>query len=203
MCFLIGTQTGGVVSTYLVTTGSIRSRTVKLTDDNVRISRETSLKIRPDGSYEYHKHIFVGRMYTYLCTCTDKQRADIKRSAAFVWRNETLIGFHHLLHCCKKSLCRQFRHQYTVTCTLQTLCIGFRTENTDFTVLTAIRFQSFKSFLSIMQTSGCHVNVQCFFRTKFQFSPCTVAIVTTYIIICLHITEGQIRPINLFHCVCF
>ena len=96
---------------------------------------------------------------------------------------------------------RKFRHQNTVTSTLQTFRIGFRTENTDFTVFSTISLQPFKRFLPIVQTSGGHVNIQRFFRTKFQLSPCTVTIVATYIIVCLHIAEGQICPINLFHSV--
>ena len=84
-------------------------------------------------------------MYTYLCTCTDKQRADIKRSATSYGGMKRLIGFHHLLTAAKKSLCRQFRHQYTVTCTLPNVVHWLPgRKNTDSTVLTAIRFQSFK-----------------------------------------------------------
>ena len=102
-------------------------------------------------------------MYTYLCACTDQQRTDIQRCTAFVGRNEAFIGLHYLSNCFTEQFCREFRHQDTVTSTLQTFCVGFQTEDTDFTVLATVSLQTFESFLSVMQTSSCHVDIQGFF----------------------------------------
>ena len=139
-------------------------------------------------------------MNTYLCTRTDQQRTNIKRCTAFIRRNETLVCLYNHTYSFTELFSRQFRHQNTSTSTLQTFCISLRTEYTDFSIFSTISLQSFESFLSVMQTSSSHMNIQCFFRTKFQFTPLSVAIVATYIVICLHITERQFRPIYFFHC---
>ena len=196
---LIGTQTGSIITAYLIDTGSQRSGTVILTDNDIGICSKTTFEIRTYRSHKYHKKIFVGRMNTYLRTCTNQQRADIQSSPAFIRGNETFIQTNNLTNHLLKTFGRQFRHQNSTASTLQTGCILIHTEYTHLTIRTSVGLQSFKSFLSVMQTGSSHVDVDSSFRTHFNFSPRTVTIIATYVIVGRHIAEGQIRPVYFFH----
>ena len=116
-----------------------------------------------------------------------------------VRRHELSVKFHNLLHHSFKQIGGKLRHKYAATCALQTLRIGFDTENPDLAVFASVSLQSLKSFLSVVQASGCHVNVECCFRRNFYFTPFAIAIITTHIIISGDITEFEILPIDIFH----
>ena len=45
---------------------------------------------------------------------------------------------------------REFRHKNAPACTLQAFGVGFGTENSYFSIFAPIRFQPFKSFLSVV-----------------------------------------------------
>ena len=65
----------------------------------------------------------------------------------------------------------RFWHYNTTTCTLQTSCILFWTEHTYFSIRTTICFQTFKSFLTIVQTRCSHVYIYVFIRKILLFLP--------------------------------
>ena len=203
MRLLIGTQTGCIVTTHFIDTCSMRSCTVEFANNNVRIGRKTSFEVRTYRSYKYDKHILVSRVHTYLSTCSDQQRTNIERSTGLIRRNETLVQFHNFQNSFLKTFGRQLSHQDPLTSGLQTCRIFFQTENTHFAVFTAESFQSFKSFLTIVQASSRHVQVEVFFTANFQFTPCTVAEINSHIVICLHVSERQIRPVYFFHIVMY
>ena len=199
MSHLICPQAGCIVSTYFISTCTQRSSTVKLTDNHIRIGCKATFEVRAYRSNKNNKHIFASRMNTYLSSCSDQQRTDIQGCSTFIRRNKPFIRLDNHFHSLTEFLSRQLRHQNSATCTLQTFCICIRTENTDLAIFSTISLQAFKSFLTIMQASCCHVNIQSFFWTKFQFTPLSVAIITTDVVICLHIAKWQISPINFFH----
>ena len=142
-------------------------------------------------------------MNAYLRSRTDEQRTDIKSGTAFVRRNETFVRFYYLAHGFAKQLGGKFGHQNAPAGALQTLGIGLRTEHTDFAVLAAECLQSFERLLPVVQASSRHVDIQRFFRTQFQFSPFAVAVIATHVVICLHIPERQISPIDFFHTIIY
>ena len=150
MCFLVSTKTGCIVATYFINTCSMRSGTIELTNDNVRIGRETTFEIWTYRSYEHYKHILFSRMYTYLGTCSDQQRTNVKRSTGFIRRDKTFIQFYDFQNCFFKPFCRKFCHQNSLASRLQTGCVFFQTENTYFTILSTECFQPFKGFLTIV-----------------------------------------------------
>ena len=150
MCLLVSTKTGCIVTTHFINTCSMRSGTIELTNDNVRIGRETTFEVRTYRSYEHYKHILFSRMYTYLGTCSDQQRTDVKRSTSFIRRDKTFIQFYDFQDCFFKPFCRKFCHQDSLASRLQTGSVFFQTENTYFTIFSTECFQSFKSFLTIM-----------------------------------------------------
>ena len=45
------------------------------------------------------------------------------------------------------------------------------------------------NFLTIMQASGSHVQVQHLATAYFEFAPCAVTEIDSHIVVCLHITE--------------
>ena len=72
MCHLVRFQARRIVAAHFIDTRSQRCGTVELADNHIRIGRETTFEVRPYRSYKYHEHIFFGRMYAYLGTCSDQ-----------------------------------------------------------------------------------------------------------------------------------
>ena len=189
MSLLAGTQTGCIVTTYLINTCSERSRTIVLTSNHVRSSSKTTFKVWTYRSNKDQEHIFTGRTNPHLCTRSDQQRTNIKRGTAFVGRNKTLIHLHYCEYSFFETFCGQFCHHNTTTGRLQASGILFQTENTNFTIFTTECFQSFECLLTIMQTGSCHVHIDQFTTTDFEFSPLTFPEINSHIVICLHVSE--------------
>ena len=83
----------------------------------------------------------------------------------------------------------QFRHHDTATSSLQTLGIGFYTENSHFAVFATMSLQALKSFLPVVKTCGSHVNVKGRFRRHLYLAPFSVAVIAAHIIIGWDVTE--------------
>ncbi len=191
MRHLVGTKRSSIVATHLIDTSAERSRTVILTDNHIVVAREATLEVRTYRSDENHEQIFSSRMHTHLCARSNEQRADVKRRTSLIWRNETLIQAHHLINHLVEFLGRQFRHQNATASALQTCCILIAAEHSHLAVRTAVSLQSFKSLLSVMQTSGSHVKWNCLFGANFYFAPFAVTEVTAYIVIGLVIAKAK------------
>ena len=61
--FGVSLEGSGVVATDFVDTGAERSGTVVVASDDVRISLETALEIRSNGSYEDEEQVFVNGLF--------------------------------------------------------------------------------------------------------------------------------------------
>ena len=157
MCEVIGKERCCIVAANLILTCTKRSRTVVITNDNVRICSKSTLEIRSYWCNEYHEQIFLRRMNAHLCTRTNQQRTNVKRGTTLVGRNIFLVQANHFLYHLGEQLRRNFGHHDTSTCTLQTSGILVNTENAHLTVRTTISFQSLESLLTIVQASSCHV----------------------------------------------
>ena len=128
-------------------------------------------------------------MDTHLGTGSDKQRANVKRSSTLVRRNKAFVQFYHFQDSFLETFRRQFSHHDALTGGLQTRSILLQTENTHFAVFTTEGFQTLEGFLTIMQASGSHVQVQHLATAYFEFAPCAVTEIDSHIVVCLHITE--------------
>src|SRR5574344_1022157 len=123
MCHLIGSQTGGIVATDFVNSGTEWRSTVELTNNNVVGTSKATFKIRAYGCYENEKSIFCGRMHSNLGAGADKQRTNVESRTAFIGRNETFVEFNNLFNHIDEEVCRNFRHDDAARGTLQACCI--------------------------------------------------------------------------------
>ncbi len=191
----MGTQRSGVVTAYLVDTGTQWSRAVPLTHDGVLVAGKTTLEVRANRCDEDQEQVVLGRMNANLRADADEQRADIQRSTTLISRYPLLIEAHHLLHHFLKHLCRHLWHHDAVAGTLQACGVVFHTEDTHLAVGTTVSLQSFKGLLTIVKAGGSHVHVDVFVGTHLNLAPFAVTIITPHIVVGLTVTEGQILPI--------
>ena len=199
MCHFVRFQARRIVAAHFIDTRSQRCGTIELADNHVRIGGKASLEVRPYRRDENHEEVFVGRMHAHLGSRTDKQRTDVQRGPALVWRDKTLVEPYHLLDHFFKTFRRQFGHQYAAARALQTLGILVHAEHAHLAVRTTVSLQPLESFLPVVQASSRHVDIEGLLRTNFNLSPLSVTIIATYVIVCLHIAERQVRPIDFFH----
>ena len=94
---------------------------------------------------------------------------------------------------------RHFCHFATSTCGLHTCCIFFHAENAYFSIWATESLETFKSFLSIMETYSRHMKRDIFIRTYLNLTPLSIVIVATNVVVRLHVTKFQVRPVDLFH----
>ena len=158
----VSAEGSSVVTADLIDASSERSRTVELAGDDVGVGLEASLEVWSHRSDENHEEVLVGRFHTHGDASADKQRTEIEACAGAIRRDETLVEFHHLFAHLNEFLCREFGHHDATAGALQTLSIGFGTEDADLAVFAAIGFQSFESFLAIVETGSCHVHLDVF-----------------------------------------
>ena len=189
MSQIVGEERGSVVTAHLVLTSAERSRTVVVADNHVRISGEATLEVRAYGGYEDEEAVLLRGMNTNLSAGTDEQRTDVERGAALVGRNPLLVETYHLLHHLREQLGAYLGHHDAATGRLQTGCILVDAENTHLAVRAAIGLQTLECLLAIVQAGGCHVQFQILVGTNLNFSPLTVAIVATYIVVGLHVAK--------------
>ena len=128
-------------------------------------------------------------MNTYLSTGTDEQRTDIKRGTTLVGGDPLLVQTNHFLDHLTEQLCAHLGHHNAAASALQAGCVLFHTEHAHLTVWAAIGLQSLESLLTVVQTGGCHVQVQILIGANFDFTPFSLAIVTTYVVVGLHVAE--------------
>ena len=200
---IVGSERSSIVATHLIYTCSERSRAVEITNDDIRVGRETTLEVRTYRSDENEEAILCGRMNTHLCAGTDEERTDIECSTTLIGRNPLLVESNHLLYHFLKHLSRYFRHHNATACTLQASSILIHTEYAHLAVRTAISLQAFECFLSIVKAGSSHVQFEILIRANFYFAPFSVAIVAANIVIGLAIAKRQIRPIQVFHNIYF
>ena len=128
-------------------------------------------------------------MHTHLSAGTDEQRTDIERSTALIGGNPLLVETNDLLHHLCEELGADLRHHDATAGALQTGCILVDTEDAHLAVRTTIGFQALESLLAIVQTGGGHVQVQILIGANFDLAPFTITVVTTYVVVGLHVAE--------------
>ena len=130
-------------------------------------------------------------MYAHLCADADEERTDVEGGTRLVWRDESLVEAYHLVNHFIELLGGELWHEDATAGGLQTGCIFVAAEHAHLTVRTAVGFQSLEGFLSIVQTSGCHVHGDCLFGANFYFAPLAVTVVTAYIVVGLAIAKAD------------
>ena len=189
----------GIVAAHLILTRSQRSRAVVAAHNDVWVARKSTFKIRSHRGDKDDECVFARRTHAHLRRSADEQRTNVKRSSALVGWYVRLVEPHHHLNHLFKTLGRQLRHHDTAASTLQTSCVLVHSKHAYLPIRTAISLQTLESFLSIVQAGGGHVHVEVLVGADFNLAPLTVTIVATHVIVGLHVTEGQVSPINIFH----
>src|SRR3712207_5904540 len=128
-------------------------------------------------------------MYAHLDARTDEQRTNIKRGTALVCGYKLLIQTHYFLNHFNEHFGRYLGHYYASAGRLQASRILLGPKYAHFSVRTAISFQAFKGFLTIMQARSGHVQLQIFIRANLYFAPLAVLIIAAYIVVCRHVSE--------------
>ena len=195
----VGAQAGGIVTSHFETSGAVRCSAVIFARDHVVCCGKSAFEVRPHRRDEDDKQVFVGWADAHLRTCADKQRANIESGTAFVGRNETFIEFHDTAHHFHENFRRKFGHQDATAGALHAGCIVGKAEGADTTIGAAESFLPFEALLSVVQTGGCHVQIDGFGRRYFDFAPFAVAIIATYVVVGGHVAEGQVGPVDIFH----
>ena len=134
-------------------------------------------------------------MNTHLSAGTDEQRTDVECCTTLVGGNPLLVQAYHLLHHLREEFCAYLRHHDATAGALQAGCILIDTEDAHLAVRTTVGLQSLECLLAIVQAGGCHVQVQILVGADLDLAPFTIAIVTTYIVVGLHVAERQTTPI--------
>ena len=83
---------------------------------------------------------------------------------------------------------------------LQTLGVGFGTEDADLAILAAVGFQALKSFLAIVQAGSSHVHFDVLGGGNLDFAPLAVAIPAADIVIRFYVTKRKVLPIYIHVC---
>ena len=195
--FDMGAEGSGIVATHLEDTGAERSGTVIFAGNDIGVGLETALEIGTYRGDENEEEVFVGRFNTNGNTGADEQRTEVEAGACAIRRNETLVELDDLLAHLDEFLSGEFGHHDATAGALQALGIGFGTEHTDFVILAAVSFQTFKSLLTIVETGGSHVYGEILFGRDFNFAPLTIAIPATDVIIGFQVTKREVLPINI------
>ena len=165
---------------------------------------ETGLEIRSHGRNEDDEEVLRSGFDAYLRTGTDEQRADVKRRSAAIRRHEALVKQYDAAHGLFKLLHRQLGHHNGAAGGLEALSVLVHAKDTDASVLAHEGLQALKGLLAIVQAGGSHVNVDVFRRGNLEFTPRAIAVITSHIVIRLHVTKRNLRPIDFFHgCVSF
>ena len=138
-------------------------------------------------------------MYANLCAGTNKERTDVEGSAALVCGDILLVETHHLGDHLLEKGGGNLGHHNTAAGALQACGILIHAEHTHLAVGAAVGLETFKGFLAIVQTGGCHGEVDGFFGAGFYFAPFAVAVITPHVVISSHIAELEVFPINSFH----
>ena len=150
----VGQQTGRIVAGHLDHAGTVRCRAVILVHQACANRLETTLVVGAHRHHHHDKGIFASRSHADLGTGAQQNRTDVHRCAQPVWRNKLdvrLYGTHHRL---LEHLDRHRRHAAAVGGVLETLCIHVHAEDAHLAVLAAIRLESLKDLLAIVQALG-------------------------------------------------
>ena len=118
---------------------------------------------------EDEETVLLSGMNTHLGTGTDEQRTDIQGGTALVGGNPLLVQAYHLLHHLREELGADLRHHDATAGALQTGCILVDTEDAHLAVRTTVGLQTFECLLTVVQTGGCHVEVQILVGANFDF----------------------------------
>lgn len=192
MGFLAGTEAGCIVTAHLERTGTEWSRTVVLARDDVGSGGKSALEVRAYGRDEDQEQVLIGGFHAYLCAGTHQQRTDVERRAALVGRDEAFVQLHDLEHSLTETFGREFGHQDAAAGGLQAGGVLLQAEDAHLAVLALEGLQALEGFLSVVQTGSCHVHGDGFLAAYFQLAPLTVTMVNSHVVVCLHVSEGQI-----------
>ena len=138
---------------------------------------------------ENDEEVLFGRFHTYLGRCTDEQRADIERSAAFVGRHEALAFLDNRQDSLVKFFGGQLGHHDAAARALQAGGILVHAEDADFAVFPPEGLHTLESLLSIVQTGGCHVYFECLRAGNRDVAPFSVLVGASYVVVSGHIAE--------------
>ncbi len=198
--FDVGLEGSSVVTTDFIDTGAEGSGTVVLAGDNVRVGFETALEVRSDGGDEDEEEVLVGGFDTHGDAGADEQRTQVEAGAGAVGRDEALVHLDDFLAHLDEFLGGQLGHHDAAAGALETLGIGFGTEDADLAVFAAIGFQAFEGFLTIVERGGGHVHFDVFGAGNFDFTPFAVAEVAAHVVVGFDVTEGEVLPIYIHVC---
>ena len=193
----VSSQGSGIVTTDFVDTGAEGGATVVLAGDDIGVGFETALEVGSHGGHEDDEQVLVGGFDTHGDAGTDEQGTQVEAGAGAIGRNEALIELDDLLAHLDELLGRQFGHHDAAAGALQTLGVGFGTEDADFAVFATVGFQSLESFLTIVEAGGSHVNVDVLGTGDLNLTPLAVAEVATHIVVGFDVTEGKVLPIYI------
>ena len=195
--FDVGLQGSGIVTTDFVDTGAEGGGAVVLAGDDIGVGFETALEVGSHGGHEDDEQVLVGGFHTHGDAGTDEQGTQVEAGAGAIGRNETLVELDDLLAHLDELLGGQFGHHDAAAGALQTLGIGFGTEDADLTIFAAVGFQTLESFLTVVKAGGCHVNFDVLGAGGLDFTPLAVAEVATHIVVGFDVTEGKVLPIYI------
>ena len=193
----VGFEGSGIVTTDLVDTGAERSGTVVLAGDDIGVGLETALEVGSHRGNKDDEQILVGGFHTHGDAGTDEQRTEVEAGAGAVGRNEALVEFDDLLAHLDKFLGGQLGHHDTAAGALQTLGVGFGTEDADLAIFAAVGFQTLEGFLTIVEAGGGHVDFDVFGAGSLDFTPFAVTEVAAHVVVGFDVTEGEVLPIYI------
>ena len=191
----VGLEGSSIVTTDFVDTSAEGGATVILAGDDIGIGLEAALEVRSHGSDKDEEEVLVGGLHTHGDAGTDKQGSQIEAGTSAIGRNELLVHLDDLLAHLDKLLGGEFGHHDATAGALQTLGVGFGTEDTDFAILATVGFQTLKGFLAIMEARSSHVHLDMLGTGNFNLTPLAVAEVAAYIVVRFYVTKRKVLPI--------
>ena len=135
-------------------------------------------------------------MYAHLCAGADEQRTEVERGAALIGRDEALVQADDLLGHGAEELRRHFGHHDAAAGLLQAFGVVVDAEQANLAVRAAEGFLALEGLLTVVEAGGGHVDIEYFGGGYFYFAPFSVAISTAHVIVCGHVAEGQVGPVD-------
>ncbi len=191
----------GVVAAHLDRACTFGSHTVVFTRHANLGRLESLLEIGADGSNEHNHHILIGRLHAHTRGDADFKRTDIERRAGAVGRHETLVELHHLTHHLAEKFHGHGLHLDAFRTADETLCVLFHTEHAHLAVLATESLQALERLLAVVKAGSSDVHRDILGVADLDFAPFAIFISTSNIVVCGHIAESQVAPVDvcLFH----